>query len=39
VPFVAHHTEPYRYYNLLTQALYAEQVGQRHLSGILVAGY
>ena len=39
VPFVAHHTEPYRYYNRLTQALYAEQVVQRHLSGILVVGY
>lgn len=39
VPFVAHHTEPYRYYNRLTQALYAEQAVQRHLSGILVVGY
>lgn len=39
VPFVAHHTEPYRYYNRLTQALYAEQVVQGHLSGILVVGY
>jgi hypothetical protein len=39
VPFVAHHTEPYRYYNRLTQALYAEQVVQQHLAGILVVGY
>lgn len=39
VPFAAHHTEPYRYYNRLTQALYAEQVVQQHLSGVLVVGY
>ena len=39
VPFAAHSTEPYRYYNRLTQALYAEQVVQRHLSGILIMGY
>ena len=39
VPFAAHHTEPYRYYNRLTQALYAEQVVQRHLSGVLVVGF
>jgi hypothetical protein len=39
VPFVAHHTEPYRYYNRLTQALYAEQVVQQHLSGILIVGF
>lgn len=39
VPFVAHHTERYRYYNRLTQTLDAEQVVQRHLSGILILGY
>lgn len=39
VPFVAHHTEPFRYYNRLIQALYAEQVVQRHLSGIVIIGY
>lgn len=39
VPFSAHQTEPYRYYNRLVQALYAEQVVQAHLSGILVIGY
>lgn len=39
VPFAAHQSEPYRYYNRLTQALYAEQVVQRHLSGVLVVGF
>lgn len=39
VPFSAHHTEPYRYYNRLVQALHAEQVVQRHLAGVLLVGY
>ncbi len=39
VPFSANNTEPYRYYNRLTQALYAEQVLQAHLKGILVLGF
>jgi hypothetical protein len=39
VPFVAHHTRPYDYYNNLVSSLYAQQVVQGHLSGLLVLGY
>lgn len=39
VPFRAHHTKPYDYYNNLVAALYAQQVVQPHLKGLLVMGY
>lgn len=39
VPFDANGQPAYRYYNRLTQSLYAEQVVQSHLSGILIIGY
>lgn len=39
VPFRAHHTKPYDYYNNLVASLYAQQVVQAHLKGLLVLGY
>ncbi len=39
VPFDANDQPAYRYYNRLTQSLYAEQVVQTHLRGILIVGY
>lgn len=39
VPFSAHHTRPYDYYNNLVSSLYAQQVVQGHLEGLLVLGY
>lgn len=39
VPFRAHHTRPYDYYNNLVSSLYAQQVVQAHLHGLLVLGY
>jgi hypothetical protein len=39
VPFRAHKTEPYEYYNNLVASLYAQQVVQPHLQGMLVMGY
>ena len=39
VPFVAHTTHPYDYYNNLVTSLYAQQVVQAHLRGLLVLGY
>jgi hypothetical protein len=39
VPFRAHHTFPYDYYNNLVTSLYAQQIVQAHLRGLLVVGY
>lgn len=39
VPFRAHHTRPYDYYCNLVTSLYAQQVVQAHLKGLLVLGY
>jgi hypothetical protein len=39
VPFKAHGNRPYDYYNNLVSSLYAQQVVQPHLRGLLVIGY
>ncbi len=39
VPFEAHHTKPYSYYANLVSSLYAQQVVQAHIRGLLVLGY
>jgi hypothetical protein len=39
VPFRAHQTHPYDYYNNLVTSLYARQIVQAHLRGLLVVGY
>lgn len=39
VPFEAHHTKPYSYYCNLVASMYAQQVVQPHISGLLVLGY
>ena len=39
VPFRAHHTTPCDYYNNLVTSLYAQQIVQAHLVGVLVLGY
>jgi hypothetical protein len=39
VPFRAHGNRPYDYYNNLVASLYAQQVVQSHLRGLLVVGY
>lgn len=39
VPFKAHGNRPYDYYNNLVSSLYAQQVVQGHIKGLLLAGY
>ena len=39
VPFEAHHTKPYSYYCNLVASMYAQQVVQPHIDGLLVLGY
>lgn len=39
VPFEAHHTKPFAYYCNLVASLYAQQVVQPHIDGLLVLGY
>ena len=39
VPFAAHHTKPYDYYCNLVASMYAQQIVQRQIHGLLVLGY
>jgi hypothetical protein len=39
VPFSAHQTQPYEYYNNLVMSMYAQQIVQKNLKGLLVMGY
>ena len=39
LPFRAHASQPYKYYNMIVRSLYAQQVVQPHMKGMAVIGY